>query len=493
MTTVGRETEPGADEARPDEDAASDPTRPEDAAPVASAPSDADAVTPADSSGDETGSVGDEADSVEAALSGAQLDPESDPSDDELVALPEHGTGQRTQRRRRRARREHRVTWLLALLGVAILVVLPLIALVGLRTVDELKSEDARQVQSDPDAPGYEAFTTPTPTAIVVSVDASGQHLGTTFLAAGASGGGAALLVPQRMVVTVPSVAAPWMEAPEGGGDVGVIYDLAFEEGGLDRLRVVTEEMLGVVADSVTQVGPTEWEGLLEGVAPITVRNRSEVTVGDTTYPAGELELTAAEAAEWVTLPAQSENGLDAIARQEELWRVWFAAVAEAGPEAVPGEADRGLGAVVRTMADGNVTYPDFPVYRVRVDDVTEFDSPEPEALDELMVSMVPFAVGTGGERTSMRILDGVDEADIEFVAADRVVPLGVSLQRIGNARTYDYQETVIIYYDPEMEERAEELRDALGVGVTELRANPTSEMDVTIVVGADFVATQGE
>jgi len=283
------------------------------------------------------------------------------------------------------------------------------------------------------------------------------------------------------------------MEAPASGDNVGVVYDLAFDDGGLDGLRVVTEEMLGVVADSVTQVGPAEWEALLEGVAPITVLNRNEVTVGGTTYPVGELELTAAEAAEWVSIPVEAENRLDAIARQEELWRVWFAAVDEAGPEAVPGEVDRGLGAVVRLMAGGDVTYPDFPVYRVRVDDVIEFDSPEPEALNELMVSMVPFAVGTGGERTSMRILDGVDQADVEFEAAERVVPLGVSLQRIGNARTYDYQETIVIYYDPAMEERAEEIRDALGVGTTELRSNPTSEMDVTIVVGADFVAAQGE
>ncbi|MFA9563449.1 MAG: LytR C-terminal domain-containing protein [Acidimicrobiales bacterium] len=468
MTSVGRDTTPGTDDARPDVDDQVDPPRPE--GPTAAGTSPSDETPPC---GDATG---------------------ADPAaPDDVVTLPEHGTGQRAQRRRRRERREHRVTWLLALLGVGILAALPLVALAGLRTVDELKSEDARKVNNDPEAPGYEAFTTPTPTAIVASVDATGKHLGTTFLAAGASGGGAALLLPQRMVVTVPSVAAPWMEAPASGDNVGVVYDLALDDGGLDGLRVVTEEMLGVVADSVTQVGPAEWEALLEGVAPITVLNRNEVTVGGTTYPVGELELTAAEAAEWVSIPVEAENRLDAIARQEELWRVWFAAVDEAGPEAVPGEVDRGLGAVVRLMAGGDVTYPDFPVYRVRVDDVIEFDSPEPEALNELMVSMVPFAVGTGGERTSMRILDGVDQADVEFEAAERVVPLGVSLQRIGNARTYDYQETIVIYYDPAMEERAEEIRDALGVGTTELRSNPTSEMDVTIVVGADFVAAQGE
>lgn len=412
---------------------------------------------------------------------------------DEIVTLPEHGTGQRSQRRRRREKRAHRVTWALALLGLAILATLPLLALEGLRTVDELKSEDARTVTNDPNAPGYEAFTTPTPTALVVAVDAQDRHLGTTFLAAGASGGGAALLIPQRMVVTVPSVAAPWMAAPNGAENVGVVYDLAYTDAGLDGLRTVTEEMLGVVADSVTQVGPADWESLLEAVAPITVRNRNEVTVGGTTYPVGELELTAAEAAAWVSAPPEADNRLDVMARQEELWRAWLAAVGEAGPEAVPGEADRGLGAVVRLMADGDVTYPDFPLYRVQVDDVTEFDSPEPDLLDELMVQMVPFAVGTGGDRVSMRVLDGVDETDIEFVAAERMVPLGISLQRIGNARSYDYEETIIIYYDEDMAERADDVREALGVGRVELRANPTSEMDLTVVVGADFVAAQGE
>ncbi len=152
---------------------------------------------------------------------------------------------------------------------------------------------------------------------------------------------------------------------------------------------------------------------------------------------------------------------------------------ATAGPEAVPGEADRGLGAVVRSDGGGRRDLSGLPpATGCASDDVTEFDSPEPEALDELMVRMVPFAVGAGGNGPPMRILDGVNAADIEFVAAERMVPLGVSLQRIGNARSYDYEETVIIYYDAAIAEQAESVRDALGVGVVELRANPTAEMD---------------
>ncbi len=412
-------------------------------------------------------------------------------SSDEVVTLPEHGTGERAQRRRRRTRRQHRMTWFMALLGLAVVAALPFIALAGLRTADDLKSENGRIAAADPDAPGYEAFTTPTATAIAVTVDADGQQLGTTFLAAGDSGGGATLLVPQRMVVTVPSLAATWMSPPEVGDDVGVIYDMTLADGGLDGLRAVTEEMLGVVADSVTLIGPSDWEALLENVAPITVRNRREVTVGDTVYPAGDLELTAAEAAAWVSLPPRAANGLDAMARQEDLWRAWIAAVAEAGPEAVPGEADRGLGAVVRLLADGQVTYPDFPLHRVQVDRQVEFDSPEPEALDEMMISMVPFAVGHGGNRIATRILDGVDVDGIEFTAADTLVPLGVNLKRVGNAQSFDYQESIVIYYDTRFEARAEEVRDQLGVGAVELRHNPTSDLDVTVVVGRDFVKAQ--
>ena len=143
-------------DARPDVDDQVDPPRPEGPTSAGTSPSD---ETPP--SGDVTG---------------------ADPAaPDDVVTLPEHGTGQRAQRRRRRERREHSVTWLLALLGVGILAALPLVALVGLRTVDELKSEDARKVNNDPEAPGYEAFTTPTPTAIVVvgrrHGKAPGHHL----------------------------------------------------------------------------------------------------------------------------------------------------------------------------------------------------------------------------------------------------------------------------------------------------------------------------
>lgn len=385
------------------------------------------------------------------------------------------------------------MTWLGVGLCVVVVGTLPFLALAGLRTVDDLKSEHARIVTDDPDAPGFEAFIEPTPTAIAVTVGANGEHLGSTFLAAGSAGGGGALLVPPRMVVSVPTLSAPWMTPPAEGDQVGVIYDMALEEGGIDGLRSVTEEMLGVVTDSVTELGPAEWEALLAGVGALTVRNRIEVQIGTTTYPVGELELTAAEAAAWVTLPAEQANGSDAMARQEDLWRALFAAVEVAGPEAVPGEADRGLASVIRLLAAGAVTYPDFPIHRVQVPPDTEFDSPALDELDELMVRMVPYAVGAGGDRISMRILDGIDQDGIELEAADLLAPIGVDLQRIGNAQTYDHEESRIIYYDSEMKEQAQLVRDTLGVGALELAPSPTSELDVTVVVGRDFAALGGD
>jgi hypothetical protein len=65
-----------------------------------------------------------------------------------------------------------------------------------------------------------------------------------------------------------------------------------------------------------------------------------------------------------------------------------------------------------------------------------------------------------------------------------------------GNADRLDYADTRIVIYEstPEAQESAGRVRDLLGVGEVQVSLQPQGIVDLTIVVGEDFIdATDSE
>ena len=76
---------------------------------------------------------------------------------------------------------------------------------------------------------------------------------------------------------------------------------------------------------------------------------------------------------------------------------------------------------------------------------------------------------------------------------AERLVGEGFRVILSGNAPRLDYERTLVITYDGSAAGRAlaEQARDLLGVGEVRVSRQEQGIVDLTIVVGKDFLRTQ--
>jgi polyisoprenyl-teichoic acid--peptidoglycan teichoic acid transferase len=95
-----------------------------------------------------------------------------------------------------------------------------------------------------------------------------------------------------------------------------------------------------------------------------------------------------------------------------------------------------------------------------------------------------------------VQILNGNGAPGIGEQVASELVGEGFRVVLSGNADRLDYAETLIVIYEstPEAQESAERVRDLLGVGEVQVSVQPQGIVDLTIVVGKDFIdATDSE
>ena len=68
-----------------------------------------------------------------------------------------------------------------------------------------------------------------------------------------------------------------------------------------------------------------------------------------------------------------------------------------------------------------------------------------------------------------------------------RLVPAGARVALSGNADSFAYAQTQIVFYDRSRQEVAVQVRQALGTGKLVLSRQPLDVVDVTVVIGKDF------
>lgn len=370
-----------------------------------------------------------------------------------------------------------------AVLSYAVLAVLLLCGLaltyVGSRIVRDSTAGELVAQATDPDEPGYEALVEATPTFVVFHDVGSVDSIAVLTLPDPAGGGGGVILVPIETVVEMPLFEV----AP-----VKVAYDL-----GDDRFASeVVGSALGAALEGRAVVDDARWADLVAPVAPITIDNPNELEVdGEVRFALGEIELAPDDVGPYLSARVEGESDLARLFRHQVFWEAWLAAVAEDGsPAAVPGELDTGIGRFVRTLAAGQSVVETLPVSPAVVDadvEVTQF-LPEQEAIQDLLYQLVPFPVSPApGARARTRILNGTpDTTRAEEIAAG-LTPAGLEIVLIGNASSFDVQETTVRYAGAEFRDEAEAIVDLLGVGEVLEETRPSDAADITVTLGADY------
>jgi len=176
-------------------------------------------------------------------------------------------------------------------------------------------------------------------------------------------------------------------------------------------------------------------------------------------------------------------NDLARLVRHQVFWTSWLARLRQA-PAAVPAAPD-GLKRVVTALVAGTVSFDTLPVeaidagnagsdvYRVRQSD-----------LDSVLKSALPGApVG----RVRVQILNGSGALGVAEQVASRLVPTGARVVLTGNADSFAYRQTQVVFYERSKQAAALAVQKALGAGRLVFSRRPLDVVDVTLVIGKDF------
>jgi hypothetical protein len=87
-----------------------------------------------------------------------------------------------------------------------------------------------------------------------------------------------------------------------------------------------------------------------------------------------------------------------------------------------------------------------------------------------------------------VQVLNGVGTPGLAQLVSPLLVPAGAQVTLSDNADRFDYAVTQVVYYDDARQADAEAVRAALGVGELVKSLADLDVVDVTVVIGADFV-----
>lgn len=294
---------------------------------------------------------------------------------------------------------------------------------------------------------------------------------------------GSALLIPGNTQVEVPSFGSATLSA-------------ALRSGGPDTLDLAVENALGYDAGEVVGLAAEDLPALLAVVGPLNVRLRSPVVLGDRSYPAATLRLTADEAAVLATTRSEDATEIDHLAVVHAVLEGWLNALDAAEVDAVSrllhdqvklddARVER-IASVLSALVARHVAFDTLEVIPLGVPD-ERYRIDGNAADDELAVLFPGLGFSPTGARVRVEILNGTGTAGIATEAARRLIPEGAEVVLMGNASTFGVRDTVLVLQAASAEADARRFADALGVGQIRMSRNPLGVADVSIVLGADF------
>ncbi len=143
--------------------------------------------------------------------------------------------------------------------------------------------------------------------------------------------------------------------------------------------------------------------------------------------------------------------------------------------------------AVLVERAGAALTYQTLPVESVSIEGTVRYEVLA-DAADTLMRNALGFALLNGGNpRARVAVRDGTGAFGLTPLVAAVLVPAGGKITSTGNVQGFGVGVTQVVYQDDGDIAAAERLAAALGVTQISRAEQPGDEVDVTVIVGADF------
>ena len=285
----------------------------------------------------------------------------------------------------------------------------------------------------------------------------------------------------------------------------------AYSSGGVPLLLVSLENLLGVQIDRYLELSDRDARVLLSATGPLDMNVPEDVRVPAGSnkvrlaFVAGRQEVAAQGLVRLLYTRGVDVDDIDFGTRQIAFWDAIFdrfdndpAALGQAITKAAAalGESDvdvqeharffRALAGLPRVA----LTLTALPVRGIAAG-VDELYATDADELEEFAVANLEDGRSAEDE-VRVQILNGNGEPGIGQEVADILVPEGFRVILSGNAMRMDYGKTLIVTYDSSAEGQAlaERARRLLGVGEVQVSVQQQGIVDLTIVVGEDFLTT---
>jgi LCP family protein required for cell wall assembly len=400
--------------------------------------------------------------------------------------------GVRTERRRQRRTRNRRVA------AGCLVVLLAILTSVGLRSL--------RSKPGSPPAPSGEIAAKQVTFLVITtrSDDLSEQADVLTLFALGPKERNPfAMFVPTETQAEVPG---------HGFDSAG----RAMSFGGVPLQKLTVSNLLGVRVDHTLAVSEQVMGDLVDQVGGLDVEVSSRMLADDGSgrlvpiFEPGRRHMDGAAARKYLSYRGPEETEIARFPRAQQVWEGLMAAWARSGgiveglferlgdaldTDVTPSEVGKFFGAFARAGASARV-YAVLPVTPVgaggsaqtfRLDDaqVAQLVS------QHLSGALPPRGVGAGAR---VQILNGNGTPEVGERVARILVPAGFKVVLDGNASSFDFARTKILIYasDEASLALARRIRELLGAGEIEIDRRQQTIVDVTIVVGKDFLARKG-
>lgn len=286
--------------------------------------------------------------------------------------------------------------------------------------------------------------------------------------------------VPQTLLSVVP-----------GFGEQTLTQAYTF--GGADLLALTVMNLTGARIDYTATLTSTEFAALFSGPLEIDLERPLIIQEGDVQRViAGEgLQPRTPEMMVRLLTEKGTDNDLELMFRQGEVWEAVFAAVAASNTlaDAFIGDAtDSGRKAITGAAQDPEIVIGAFPVVKVNAlasgEERYSLDVADAGAFIE---SAMPYLIVGERPRLVVEILNGNGGVGVTQPIARTFVLQGYRVLRTDNAGTDDYPTTQVIAQGREKRDAALRAQSILGYGevVLEVR-QPSGVVDLTIIVGQD-------
>lgn len=310
------------------------------------------------------------------------------------------------------------------------------------------------------------------------------------------------MYVPRSTAVEIPGF---------GGGPEVVSKALAL--GGEPTLISSLSNLLGVRFDHYLKISDQGMQALFDKFGGVTIDVERKLSRKDpdgrvrVIFAEGRQHLDGTRIAEYLTYIDESGDEIARAVRHALVWSATLEQFREKAPEefgrvfaeskdlfVTSAEGNQVLGFLTQFVSVGaeKVQFETLPVEAQAVQAGLQIYAPDAEAIERMVDRYLAGSrPGSGGSRgRRIQILNGNGVPGIGEEVANKLIPKGFKVVLGANANRFDYPITqIVIYSDSKQAEQiAGQIREALGVGEIVISRQKQTIVDVTIVVGRDYL-----